>query len=426
MKLPIITHPEQQNDRLKELGVSLAAFFDTVRKRKDETCTVRIRIIYNRFPKYYSTKINLSEKDYIQLVTGKPRNELKEKKLIIFRMLKKANDIITEMESFQFEKFEKKFLNKTGAGNDVYFAFKEQIKQLQDNGKPGTASTYQTAMNSFKSFHKRSTLKFDDVTVSWLKNYENKMNLEDKSPTTISMNTRCLRKLYNIAISNNDVKKDKYPFGNNDKGFYQPPYHRNIKKALSKEALRKIFEYKPETNSTEHFNRDIWLFSYLCNGMNMADIFRLKYSHLIGDTIVFARHKTNHKRKSKSVMVILTDHSRAIIDKWGSKPVSSDNYIFSILSDGLTPTEERAKIKQGTKQCNKYMKRIAAKIGIDENISTYYARHSFASILKLSGEEISFISESLGHSSIAVTENYLSSFDIEKRKNAAKKLTDWD
>lgn len=426
MNLPTITHPEQQNDRLKELGVSLAVILDTVRKRKDNTFTVRIRVIHSRFPKFYTTKINLNEKQYIQLATGKPRNDLKEKKLIIFKMLKKANDIIVEMEAFLFEDFEKRFLNKIGKWNDVYYAFNEHIQRLAENGKHGTASTYQTARNSFMTYHKKNALKFDDVTVSWLMNYENKMKKEGKSPTTISMNTRCLRKLYNIAIANNDVKREKYPFGSNDKGLYQPPYHRNIKKALTKEELKKIFIYKPEPNSTEHFNRDIWIFSYLCNGMNMADIFRLKYSHLIGDTIVFARHKTNHTRKSKSVMVALTEHSRAIIDKWGSKPVSSDKYIFGILSIGLTPKEERAKIKQGTKQCNKYMKRIANKIGIDENISTYYARHSFASILKLSGEEISFISESLGHSSIAVTENYLSSFDIEKRKNAAKKLTDWD
>ena len=387
---------------------------------------MRIRIIYHRFPKYYTTKINLQETEFIQLASGKPRKELKEKKLIIFKLLKKANDIITEMSTFQFDKFEKKFTNKAGAWSDVYFAFNEHIKQLIEEGKPGTASTYQTAKNSFKTFQKKEKLKFDEVTVNWLNDYERKMVLKGKSSTTISMNTRCLRRLFNLAILNNDVKKENYPFGNNENGLYQPPHHRNIKKALSKTDIKKIFDYQPEPNSTEHFNRDLWLFSYLCNGMNMADIFKLKYSNLIADTIVFSRQKTSHKRKSKSVMVAITSHIKTIIDRWGTKPVATDNYVFKTLTKEQTPSEERAKIKQGTKQCNKYMKRIASKIGIDENISTYYARHSFASVLKLSGEDISYISESLGHTNLAVTENYLSSFDIEKRKNAAKKLTDWD
>lgn len=59
MSYPTITHPEQDNDKLKEKGVSIVAFLDTVRPRKDETFTVRLRIIQNRFPKYYTTKINL-------------------------------------------------------------------------------------------------------------------------------------------------------------------------------------------------------------------------------------------------------------------------------------------------------------------------------------------------------------------------------
>jgi len=74
---------------------------------------------------------------------------------------------------------------------------------------------------------------------------------------------------------------------------------------------------------------------------------------------------------------------------------------------------------------NHYLKRIAKKIGITENISTYYARHSFATVLRNSGEPVAFISEQLGHSNVQTTENYLSSFDRKKRREAAKKLTDF-
>ena len=52
MSFPTIIHPEQDIDKLKEKGVSIVAFLDTIRPRKDRTFTVRLRIIYNRFPKY--------------------------------------------------------------------------------------------------------------------------------------------------------------------------------------------------------------------------------------------------------------------------------------------------------------------------------------------------------------------------------------
>jgi integrase/recombinase XerD len=113
---------------------------------------------------------------------------------------------------------------------------------------------------------------------------------------------------------------------------------------------------------------------------------------------------------------------QSIIDRYGTKPIEPDNYIFNILIEGLTPEQETARIKRSTRTTNKFLKRIASKIGIDENISTYYARHSFASVLKLSGENIAYISESLGHADIKTTENYLSSFDSEKRKESQKKL----
>jgi integrase/recombinase XerD len=248
------------------------------------------------------------------------------------------------------------------------------------------------------------------------------MKQDEKSPTTISINTRCVRKLYNDAIKRGDAKRELYPFGNEDKSLYQPPEARNIKKALSKKDLKKIFEYQVEEGSPEQFARDIFIFSYLGNGMNLNDIFRLKYSNIHNGEIVFIRQKTASRRRIKPIAVPLDEDMRRIIDTCGTKPMVPNNYIFNVLIDGLTPEQETARIKQATKQTNKYLKHIAKKIGIDENISTYYARHSFASVLKLSGEDIAYISEALGHSNLKTTENYLSSFDSEKRKESQKKL----
>ena len=58
-------------------------------------------------------------------------------------------------------------------------------------------------------------------------------------------------------------------------------------------------------------------------------------------------------------------------------------------------------------------------------ISTYTARHSFASVLKRSGANIAYISESLGHSDLKTTENYLASFEKEERIKNAKLLTNF-
>ncbi len=88
----------------------------------------------------------------------------------------------------------------------------------------------------------------------------------------------------------------------------------------------------------------------------------------------------------------------------------------------MTPQQEYDAIKGITKLINTYIKTIGENIGIPEKITTYVARHSFATVLKRSGASTEFISESLGHSNLAVTENYLDSFDIEEKKKWAESI----
>jgi integrase/recombinase XerD len=59
---------------------------------------------------------------------------------------------------------------------------------------------------------------------------------------------------------------------------------------------------------------------------------------------------------------------------------------------------------------------------IANHLTTYFARHSYATILKNSGESIEFIKESLGHKTSKTTENYLSSFDSDYRKKTSETL----
>ena len=131
------------------------------------------------------------------------------------------------------------------------------------------------------------------------------------------------------------------------------------------------------------------------------------------------------KGNSKPVVVSLTKEIRNIINKWGNRPAKNDSYIFPILNNDLSGDQEFANIKQATKTINKYMKRIAKAVGIKQKVTTYTARHSFSTILKKAGASIEFISESLGHSNLQVTENYLDSFEDNTRRKYASKLTDF-
>lgn len=71
---------------------------------------------------------------------------------------------------------------------------------------------------------------------------------------------------------------------------------------------------------------------------------------------------------------------------------------------------------------NSNLKLIAIQLGLNTNLTTYVARHSFATVLKKSGVNIALISEALGHSDLATTQIYLDSFDNEQIDDAMKNL----
>jgi integrase len=163
---------------------------------------------------------------------------------------------------------------------------------------------------------------------------------------------------------------------------------------------------------------------YLCNGINVKDMSLLKYENIKGEVIEFIRAKTARtKRKVEPVRVNLTDEIKAIISKWGNKKTDGNIFIFPILENGLTPERERQLIQQMTHLINSYMKEIARALEIDKDVTTYFARHSFATVLQRSGASISFISEALGHSSAKTTQSYLAGFEDESKKETLKALT---
>ena len=426
MTLPKFIYPDQDVNQLKIRGVSLVAFLDTVRKRKDGTATVKLRIVFDRFPKYYTTKVSMDEKEYVSMLRShRPKHSVQEKKRIILAFLKRAYNIIVVSDEFSFESFDAAYRKHT-ISNNVFSYFASYIEQLKSEDRLGSATSYIYASKSLAEFSGRKSVSFEHITVSFLKGFESWIIQKGNSPTTVGFYVRCLKKLYNDAIRNNDAKQANYPFGDFKKGLYSPPTHQNIKKALSLAQLKSIIDYKPESGSPEHYYRDMWVFSYLGNGINMKDICKLRFMHIVGESIHFRRAKTvNTNHNAKPISISLIKKNREIIERWGNVKVNDDTFLFPVLVGDESSEKERAKIQQFTKQVNKYIKRVALKVGIMENISTYSARHSFATVLKRSGTNIAYISEALGHSNLKTTESYLDSFEDDTKRENTLKLLDF-
>ena len=399
---------------------------DKRRSKKNGLYPIKLRVTFGREQKYYPTKIDLLSEDFARLnnpdlkdksLTTQRKKELKDIKLQMDAIHVRASQIIQNLPEFSFFLFEKSMFSKTVKVKDVYTLYSTVITSMNQNGNLGTASNYKCSRNSLMMF--KPKLEFKEVTVDFLKSYEKWLLEKGKSISTVGIYLRPLRAVLNIAIEDGFYSKEYYPFG---KRRYQIPASKNTKKALTKEEVGKIYYFDSPLGSWWQKAKDVWLFSYFANGINMKDIAMLKYENIDGEFIRFVRAKTlnSNRTNQKQISIFLTDELIEIINRL--KTNNTAGYLFPVLNDGQNPNRQRSLITQFTKMVNTYIGKIAKEVNIEKHVTTYTARHSFATILKRGGLSIEMISESLGHQSLKTTLCYIDSFDNDTKKEIGKLL----
>lgn len=392
--------------------------------KSDGRHPVKLRVTHRRQQNYYALSEYFTADEFEKMKgTGRKNDHQKYVKIKLDSLEKKANDIIQSMSEFSFPEFEKKMF-PTFNKNDAFEYMKNYEKKLISEDRIKYSISFKTAINSFGNIMRRTKLPFSEVTVNFLSQYEKKMLEKGESTTTIGMYQRNLRTIYNLAIEEGVISRDSYPFG---KGKYVIPTGKNIKKALGANELSKIFKAELPEYSSLCKARDFWFFIYLCNGINVKDLAKLKFDDVKGNTIVFLRSKTANTSRSnpKMISVPILPEMNEIIKKWGNDPSDKNNYIFPILEGEESEIRKTEKIANFVQFINKNMKKLALQLGIEGTVTTYTARHSWATLLKRSGTPLTFISDGLGHHNLSTTESYLASFEDEELINQALKLTNF-
>lgn len=413
-----------------ENKVTIAVIPDKRSQKKDGTHPIKLRVIYNRETRYFSTGLSVTPEDWEKIAARKARGTLKEVQDEVVAIETKAHATLNNIGAFTLNRFQdayngipvnrEKEAEPTPKLKKIADVFQSYVAELKAAGRVGTASSYNSANVSLHKFS--ANLYFEDITPTFLRKYEQSMKDANNSVTTVGMYLRALRTIYNYAIEQGIVQQVFYPFG---KRKYQIPTGANVKKALTKADISLIVEYVPQFPDTwEEQARDLWLFSYICNGMNIKDLCNLRYRDIDGNKLAFIRQKTERATRSnpKPVKAHLTVQALAIIEKWGRKPVKPNAYVFPFYEDGMDAERRFAVSNLVTHNINRWMKHIAEQLNLAIPVTTYTARHTFSTVLKRSGASVEFISESLGHSDLKVTENYLSSFDDELREEMSKRL----
>ena len=394
---------------------------------------VRLRVFDSvlKKDKRYPLNIDLSEEDYNKICYPKENerlpSNLKEIKITLNKYESDAERVLRELEVFTFESFERKYFRDKNRVQNIIDHYNEKISRLKSAGKIGTADSYTCSLNSIKKFvesrsKKIEALRFVEINKEWLENYELFMLKEGKSKTTIGIYLRPLSHLFNSAIELKDISRDYYPFGKNK---YVIPKGGSIKKALNQSQLSALFHSEPQIPQQEKA-KDFWFLSYALNGMNIHDIAILKFKNLHSDRIEFIREKTKDtNRGSRMITTFLNDYSNQIIKKYQRKNGMEEDYVFNVLEKEMTPEQIKTSVKNFTRFINQHIKILAEQNNLPGEISTYWARHTFATMSVNKGASLEFMREALGHTDLKTTQTYFAGFTDETKKQFANSLFDF-
>lgn len=400
---------------------STGIYLDIAHPNKKGLIPIKIRVTYQRKTRYFKTGVFLSEEDYHKSYKAeRPRGNYKVLKERLNDLLHRSQTITRDLYPFTFEKWKREYY-KNNKNDDLASLFDQKINEQNELKKFGTAESYGHAKSKILEFLNDGRAKRHSIcslTPKQLYKFEEWMKDNGYSISTVAIYLRCLRHIFNRAISNKDIPQECYPFGAADT-LYSIPESMNIKKALTIEEIKKIKEVDLSTDPYRQKARDFWLLSFLLNGINFNDLLRLQQHHFDGKEIVFTRKKTENTRKAPEPTIInVIPLAAELIKKYQGK----GTYLFPNL-DGIEKAEEKRRIIRNFNRKNcQHMKVLAKRLNINSTCSTNSCRHSFASLALNKGVAIEYISSCLSHGSVETTKRYLNGFNTDYRQELNNKV----
>lgn len=383
---------------------------------------VKIRIIHNRKSRYITTGEHLAEKEWDEDKDCVSRKHPYQKTMNIHLSNKRNEiaEIVLDLErknpSIRINELMNHLKRKTSKQTFQQYA-NLLIIQMKKEKLFGNAGAYEDAISQLKMFNPSENLMFEDITLSFLEKWERWHLAKEKGNHINSLNTylRSVRAIYNRAIRDHVVGKEDYPFTE-----YKIKGQKTRKRAIKKEIFAAIRDINLTPDDKLFYSWKYFMFSFYCRGMNWKDLCLLKWKeNIVEGRIEYKRAKTKTENKGTSIKI--TPQIQEIINAFW--PITgSQTFIFPIITE-KDPERIYKQIKNRTKKFNSDLREIAKMVGIKTNLTSYVARHSWASIANSLGTPIGTISEGLGHKNISTTQIYIDDLDTEALDAANAKIT---
>ena len=362
---------------------------------------------YHVFPEEWNDKKSViivtthnNRQAHLQLIQSKIDWEMKQMQRIIHN--KEMGGIPYSIDDLA------KDMQQLPPSQSVFTFFRQQIAKKEQMQCIGIKNNYTSAANRFMEFRNKDDLAFSQMTADMMEMYQAWLWNRGVRQNTVSFYMRTLRTLYNKAVEAGQAPPSDI-FAH-----VQTANVRTAKRAISVKDIRNIEKLDLPRGSSLDKARDLFLLSFYLRGMAFVDMAFLKKSDLKCGLVTYNRRKTH-----QNLNIEWMKPMQAIIDKYAEQTKDSP-YMLPILTGKETsPYTAYRKVEHNT---NYNLKKIGEMIGLKIPLTTYVARHTWASIALHMNIPIATISEGMGHNSYKTTQIYLESIDVATINEANERI----
>ena len=363
--------------------------------------TIYYQLTHLRQVKQITTKIHLHPQDWdsnkAQIIFTDSTSYLLQCKIDrdLDRLKKIIYKIDAECANYTVNEIIEKFYQTT-ADYSITDFFTQQIQKLKNDNRRGTARNYSKTLKSLKAFMKNTDSTFNIVTEQFVESYNTFLIQRGVVRNTISFYMRIFRSVYNKAVTQKIIEQT-FPFKNVYTGV-----DRTRKRAVTETVISQLLSIDLKKSKALQFARDLFIFSFYARGMAFVDIVYLKKSNIQNGYITYVRHKTGQE-----LTIRIETRLQNIINQYEKK---DSPYLFPILN---TEDENKAysQYEIALNYYNRQLKRLSKLLEPNINLSSYTARHTWATTARNKNVPLSIISAGMGHSSEKTTLIYLTKID---------------
>lgn len=267
---------------------------------------------------------------------------------------------------------------------------------MRSAGRFGTARNYDKALRNFSAFLGGKDIRFSQLTPALVGEYNAFLVRRGMVRNSISFYMRIMRAVYNKAVRQG-VARGPHPFAEVYTGV-----DRTRKRAVPEVVVAALCHLPIDDNHGLALARDMFVFSFCARGMAFVDMAYLRKSDVEDGVLRYVRRKTGQ------LMTVRVEECAGRI--MGRYSANAGERVFPILGDG----DDGEAYERYYNALNVYNRRLATlsrMLGISCRLTSYTARHSWATVARDHNVPVSIISAGMGHATEQTTRIYIASLE---------------